>query len=305
MFAREPHGSEGAHVSNCALVTTVPVVVHGSVPEPAELGAANGERSELLSRGIRPRCCSRGWRRPSPRAGRPRSCGSTSSDVTLNSMVVSSGNHQLVGLEAAEGRVAVGELPLLADDLDGQDRLRRSASRSGSSPRRRPPRRVARARRCRTRPGTSTITVVVTIQPTWMPRWPRAAGPPTGSGPPPRRAPDDDGVDACRSTPPSRTGNAMTNRTLKSNCCPLPRRRSWSRAGCGARRGSRRAGRRIAQSTTQTAISRHQWWVSSWLPAASESGGRLADPAAAGVGHAATFMKPPMYPRVDMGPPLP
>ena len=28
------------------------------------------------------------------------------------------------------------------------------------------------------------MTVVTRIQPNWIPRWPRAAGPPTGSGPP-------------------------------------------------------------------------------------------------------------------------
>ena len=43
--------------------------------------------------------------------------------VELDGRVV--GNDQLVGLEPAEGRVAVGELPLLADDLNGQHGLRR------------------------------------------------------------------------------------------------------------------------------------------------------------------------------------
>ena len=66
------------------------------------------------------------------------------------------GKHQFVGLETPEGRVAVGELPLLADDLHRQHRVRRrgpdrvralsATGAAGLRPARRSRRRPARAR---------------------------------------------------------------------------------------------------------------------------------------------------------------
>ncbi len=112
-----------AHDSNCCGVTTSPRVVHGAVPDAAQLGAADDEGAELLGGGVgHVVVVGVGVGLHAQLVGPEAVDHVERGDVELDRRVV--GDDELVGLEPAEGRVAVGELPLLADDLNGQDRLR-------------------------------------------------------------------------------------------------------------------------------------------------------------------------------------
>ena len=57
-------------------VTTTPLLYMAPCQMPQSSAQRTVKEPELLRSWCRPRCCSRGWRRPSPRAGRPRNCGS-------------------------------------------------------------------------------------------------------------------------------------------------------------------------------------------------------------------------------------
>ena len=270
------------------------------MPDTAQLCAANGERAELLRRRVGNIVVVRVCVGFHPELVGPEAVDDVERrDVELDGGVV--GDNQLIGLEPAEGRIPVGEFPLLPNNLNWEHGLRRRSpdgartlAASGST---------GLDELIRAEAGKKEHDHARGQDPSQLnAEMATCIGASNGLGTTTRCPPHHDDVDEVDpDAQQDRQGDHEEHVEVELSPLGCVRHRPGRNMRTGIHVEERIQDGREDDPDGDQAPPMVSLILRRRRPLRRGQGG----PVVLGVAHVTTFMKPPMYPSVDIGPPLP